>query len=341
MKAIIYTKYGSPDVLQVKDIEKPIPKDDEILIKIHAVEVTKADCEMRSFNFQVKWFWLPLRVALGFIKPKKQVLGGYFAGEVESVGINVSKFKKGDQIFGATKLRLGAYGEYLCLPASYTLVPKPYNVSFEEAAAVPLGGLNALHFLRKARIQKGEKVLVNGAGGSIGTFGVQIAKAMGAEVTAVDSTIKEAMLRRIGVDHFFDYTKDDFTKNGQTYDVIFSMVAKSSYSECIKALNPKGCYLIANPRISDMLRSVLTSKFTDKTAIFVFAGEKEEELLALKEMIEEGKIKSIVDKVYSFEQAAEAHRRVETEQRLVYTDMGPITHGSFWQVIEVINWMSQ
>jgi NADPH:quinone reductase-like Zn-dependent oxidoreductase len=316
MKAIIYTKYGSPDVLQVKDIEKPIPKDDEILIKIHAVEVTKADCEMRSFNFQVKWFWLPLRVALGFIKPKKQVLGGYFAGEVESVGINVSKFKKGDQIFGATKLRLGAYGEYLCLPASYTLVPKPYNVSFEEAAAVPLGGLNALHFLRKARIQKGEKVLVNGAGGSIGTFGVQIAKAMGAEVTAVDSTIKEAMLRRIGADHFFDYTKEDFTKRGQTYDVIFSMVAKSSYSECIKALNPKGRYLIANPRMSDMLRSVLTSKFTDKTAIFVFAGEKEEELLALKEMIEEGKIKSIVDKVYSFEQAAEAHRRVETEQRL-------------------------
>jgi NADPH:quinone reductase-like Zn-dependent oxidoreductase len=316
MKAIIYTKYGSPDVLQVKDIEKPIPKDDEILIKIHAVEVTKADCEMRSFNFQVKWFWLPLRVALGFIKPKKQVLGGYFAGEVESVGINVSKFKKGDQIFGATKLRLGAYGEYLCLPASYTLVPKPYNVSFEEAAAVPLGGLNALHFLRKARIQKGEKVLVNGAGGSIGTFGVQIAKAMGAEVTAVDSTIKEAMLRRIGADHFFDYTKEDFTKRGQTYDVIFSMVAKSSYSECIKALNPKGRYLIANPRMSDMLRSVLTSKFTDKTAIFVFAGEKEEELLALKEMSEEGKIKSIVDKVYSFEQAAEAQRRVETEQRL-------------------------
>ena len=316
MKAIVYAKYGSPDVLQVKEVEKPIPKDDEVLIKVHAAEVTKADCEMRSFNFQVKWFWLPLRVVLGLIKPKKQVLGGYFAGEVESVGKDVSKFNKGDQVFGTTKLRLGAYGEYVCLPASYTLVPKPYNVSFEEAAAVPLGGLNALHFLRKANIQNGEKVLVNGAGGSIGTFGVQIAKAMGAEVTAVDSTIKEEMLRQIGADHFFDYTKEDFTKSGQTYDVIFSMVAKSSYSECIKALNPKGRYLMANPRMSDMLRSVLTSKFTDKAAIFVFAGEKEEELLALKEMIEEGKIKSIVDKIYSFEQAAEAHRRVETEQRL-------------------------
>jgi len=316
MKAIVYTKYGSPDVLQLKEVEKPTPKDDEVLIKVHASEVTKADCEMRSFNFQVKWFWLPLRVALGLIKPKKQILGGYFAGEVEYVGKDVSKFKKGDQIFGATKLRLGAYGEYVSLPANYTLVPKPYNVSFEEAAAVPLGGLNALHFLRKANIQKGEKVLVNGAGGSIGTFGVQIAKRMGAEVTAVDSTIKEEMLRRIGADHFIDYTKEDFTKCGQTYDVIFSMVAKSSYSKCVKALKPKGRYLMANPRISDMLRSVLTSKFTDKTAIFAFARETEEELLTLKEMIEEGEIKPIVDQIYSFEQAAEAHRRVETEKRL-------------------------
>lgn len=316
MKAVIYKKYGSPAVLQVNEIEKPIPRDDEILIKVRAAEVTKADCEMRSFNFQVKWFWLPLRVALGLIKPKKQVLGGYFSGEVESVGKDVSKFKKGDHIFGTTKLRFGAHGEYVCLPASYTLVPKPSNVSFEEAAAVPLGGLNALHFLRKANIQKGEKVLVNGAGGSIGTFGVQIAKAMGAEVTAIDSTIKEEMLRRIGADHYIDYTKEEFTKSGKTYDVIFSMVAKSSYSKCIKALNSKGRYLMANSRISDMLRSVLTSNFTDKKAIFVFAGEKEEELFTLKEMIEEGKIISMVDKVYSFEQAAEAHRRVETEQRL-------------------------
>jgi len=190
MKAIVYEKYGSPDVLSVKEVEKPIPRDDEVLIKVHAAEVTKADCEMRSFDFQVKWFWLPLRVAFGLIKPKKQVLGGYLSGEVESVGKDVSKFNKGDKIFGATKLRLGAYGEYVCLPDSYTLATKPCNVSFEAAAAAPLGGLNALHFLRKANIQKGEKVLINGAGGSIGTFGVQIAKAMGAEVTAVDSTVK-------------------------------------------------------------------------------------------------------------------------------------------------------
>ena len=206
MKAIVYTKYGTPDVLQLKEVEMPIPKGDEVLIKIHAAEVTKADCEMRSFHFPVKWFWLPLRVAMGLIKPRKQVLGGYFSGEVESVSEGVSKFKKGDQVFGTARLRLGAYGEYACLPASYTIVTKPGNMSYVEAAAVPLGGLNALHFLRKADIQSGEKVLINGAGGSIGTFGVQIAKAMGAEVTAVDSTIKEEMLRRIGADHFFDYT---------------------------------------------------------------------------------------------------------------------------------------
>lgn len=319
MKAIVYTKYGSPDVLQVKKVDKPKPKDDEVLIKVQAAEATKADCEMRSFNLPVKWFWLPLRIAMGLTRPKKQILGGYFAGEVDSVGKDVSKFKTGDQIFGATGLRLGAYGEYMCLPASYTLVPKPNNMSFEEAAAVPLGGLNALHFLRKANIRKGEEVLINGAGGSIGTFGVQIAKAMGAEVTAVDSTIKEGLLRRIGADHFIDYTKEDFTIGEQTFDVIFDMVANSSYSGCVNALNPKGRYLMANPRISDMIRSVLTSIFTDKSAIFIFAGEKEEELLALKEMIEEGKIKPIVDKIYPLEQATEAHLRVETEQRL-----GPI-----------------
>lgn len=328
MKAVVYTNYGEPDVLQLKEIDKPTPTDDEVLIKVHAAEATKADCELRSFNFPVKWHWLPLRIAVGLRKPKREVLGGYFSGEIESVGRDVSTFKKGDEVFGAAKLRLGAYGEYMCLPASYTIVPKPDNMNFEEAAAVPLGGLNALHFLRIANIRKGEMVLVNGAGGSIGTFGVQIAKAMGAEVTAVDAAHKEEMLRRIGADHFFDYTREDFTKSGKTYDVIFDMVARSSYSGCIKALKPRGRYLTANPRASDMLRSVLTSTFTDKTATFVFAGEKKEELLALKEMIEEGKIRSVVDKIYPLEQAAEAHRRVETEQRLgiVVISMGKSRH---------------
>lgn len=316
MKAIVFTKYGPPDVLQIRDIEKPVPRDDEVLIKVHAAEVTKADCEMRSLNFQVKWFLPFLRLYLGLTKPRKQVLGAYFSGTVEATGKAVPRFRPGDRVFGATRMRLGAHSEYLCLPASYTIAPKPDNISFFEAAAVPLGGLNALHFMRKANIRNGEKVLINGAGGSIGTFAVQIARAMGAEVTAVDSAMKADMLSRIGVAHFIDYAREDFTSNGRTYDVIFSMVARTPYALCINALNQGGRYILANPRVSDMLRSVLTGWLTGKQAIFAFAGEKLEELLVLKEMTEDGTIKPVVDKIYPFEQAAEAHHRVETEQRL-------------------------
>lgn len=178
MKAITYSRYGPPDVLQLKDVEKPKPEDDEVLIKIRAVEVTKSDCEMRSFKYSVKWFWLPLRIAFGVRKPRRQILGSYFSGEIESTGKDVIHFSVGDQVFGAARLRLGAYGEYVALPASYTIVAKPNNMSFAEAAAVPLGGLNALHFMRRAEIRAGEKVLINGAGGSIGAHAVQVAKSM-------------------------------------------------------------------------------------------------------------------------------------------------------------------
>ncbi len=316
MKAIVYTHYGPPHVLKVQERDKPIPKSNEVLIEVHAVEVTKTDCELRSFNFPVKWFWLPLRIAMGIVKPKRQILGTYFSGKVVSIGHDVEKFTQGDLVFGTANLRMGAYGEYMCLADSCTMVPKPCNISFEEAAAVPLGGLNALHFLRKAKIKHGEKVLINGAGGSIGIFGLQLAKLMGAEVTVVDSAMKEKMLRDIGADHFIDYTKENFTQNSQKYDVIFDMVARSSYSGCVDALTPKGRYLMVNPRISGMLKSVFTTKRTGKTVMFAFAGEKEEELQELKKMIEEGKIKSVVDKTFSMEQAADAHHRVETEQRL-------------------------
>jgi NADPH:quinone reductase-like Zn-dependent oxidoreductase len=316
LKAITYSKYGPPDVLQLKEVEKPVPKDDEVLIRVRAVEATKSDCEMRSFKFALKWFWLPLRIAFGVRKPRRQILGGYFSGEVEMLGKDVTEFSTGDQVFGAAGLKLGAYGEYVALPASYTIVAKPSNMSFADAAAVPLGGLNALHFMRLARIQARDKVLINGAGGSIGAHGVQIAKSMGAEVTAVDSTIKEDLLRRMGADHFIDYTKENFATMGRTYDVIFDMVAGSPYAASIRALNPNGRYLTANPRLSVMLRSVFTSRFSEKTAKFAFAQEAREELLALRQMIEDGKIGSIVDIVYPMEQAADAHNRVETEQRL-------------------------
>lgn len=316
MKAVVYNKYGPPDVLQVNEIEKPKPNDNEVLIKVHSTEVTKADCEMRSFNFAVKWFWLPLRFMLGIFRPKKNVLGGYFSGEIECVGKNVTKLAVGDKVFGSTQMRFGAYGEYLCLPDSYTIVKSPINMSYEQAAAVPLGGLNALHFMRKANIKDGETILINGAGGSIGTFAIQIAKDMGAEVTAVDSPIKETMLRQLGVDYFIDYTQEDVTKQDKTYDIIFNMVANSRYSDFINLLNSNGRYLMGNPKLVDMLRSVVTSKSTDKKVIFSFAGEKKEELITLRTMIEAGKIRSVVDKVYSINQIAQAHQRVETEQRI-------------------------
>ncbi|MES9990386.1 MAG: NAD(P)-dependent alcohol dehydrogenase [Candidatus Thiodiazotropha sp.] len=316
MKAVVYNNYGPPEVLQLEELPRPVPKNDELLIRVHAAEVTKTDCEMRGFNFQVKWFMPSLRLMLGLIRPRKRILGGYFAGEVEAVGKDVIRFKKGESLFGSTRLRLGAYGEYLTLTQSYTLAPIPSNLSFAEAAAVPLGGLNALHFMRKAKIKTGERVLINGAGGSIGTFGVQIAKAMGAEVTAVDSAIKETMLREIGADHFIDYTKQDFTESGQSYDVVFSMVATTPFAKVINRLNKNGRYLMANPRVSDMLRSLWISRFTDKQAMFAFAGETEEELHSLKEMIEAGEIKPVVDRVYAMQEVVEAHRRVETEQRL-------------------------
>ena len=316
MRAITYSRYGPPDVLQLQEVDKPVPKDDEILIRVQAVEATKSDCEMRSFEFAVSWFWLPLRLAFGVRKPKRQILGGYFSGEVESRGKDVTQFSVGDPVFGATGLRFGAYGEYMALPANYTIVAKPNNMSFTDAAAVPLGGLNALHFMRLATIQAGENVLINGAGGSIGTHAVQIAKSMDAKVTAVDSAIKEGMLRRLGADYFIDYERDDFAASGNSYDVIFNMVAGSSYSACIKALKPKGRYLTANPRLSVMLRSMFTTRFSDKTARFAFAQETEDELLTLKQMIEDGAITSIVDRVYPMSQAPDAHDRVETEQRL-------------------------
>ena len=316
MKAITYNKYGPPEVLHLSDVDKPVPADDEVLIRVRATEAAKSDCELRSFRFSVKWFWLPLRLAHGVFRPRRRILGLYFAGEVESVGSGVTRLSEGDAVFGGTGLRLGAYGEYVAVPADSTIIAKPKNMSFAEAAAVPLGGLNALHFMRRATIQVGDEVLINGAGGSIGAHAVQIAKSMGATVTAVDSGIKREFVSKLGADHFVDYLQENFAAGGRTYDVIFDMVPGSSYSACIRSLKPKGRYLCGNPRLSVMLRSVLTNRFSDKSASFAFARETVEELSALKAMIEDGSIRSIVDRVMPMEQAGEAHRLVETEQRI-------------------------
>ena len=327
MRAAIYNRYGGPEVLSLGDVAQPEPGDDELLIETRAAEVTKADCEMRRFSFPVKWFWLPLRIALGLFRPKRPILGGYFSGVVVAVGKDVSRFRPGDEIFGTTNLRFGAHGEFLCLPENYTLEKKPENIGFEQAAAVPLGGLNAIHFMRKARLQAGESLLINGAGGSIGSFALQIAKRAGAEVTAVDHGDKADMLRDIGADHVIDYTREDFTRMDRTYDVIFDMVADSSYSGGIGRLKHGGRYLMGNPRVTDMLRSVVTPLFSDKQAYFQFAGEKQQELHDLAQMLEAGEIEPVVDRVYPLEQIADAHRRVETEARqgIVIVKPGPIS----------------
>lgn len=316
MKAILCKKYGAPNVLQLGELPKPVPKPNEILIRVRAAEVTKTDCEMRAFKFAVKWFWLPLRLAMGVTKPRNPVLGGYFAGEVVALGDEVHNFNVGDNIFGSTQMRFGAYGQYVCLPASYTLVQKPTNISFEEAAAVPLGGLNALHFLRKANINAGDRVLINGAGGSIGSFAIQIARLWGAHVTAVDAAFKENFIRSLGAHEFIDYAKQDFTQNGETYDVIFDMVPNSSFEGCIKSLKADGVYLIGNPRLADMLKASIKRCCSGRQVHFAFARETLEELGTLKAMIEAEQIMPVVDSAYRMGQAAEAHKRVETERRL-------------------------
>jgi NADPH:quinone reductase-like Zn-dependent oxidoreductase len=315
MRAIVYSSYGPPEVLQLAEVAEPVPGDDEVLIRVRAVEATKSDCEMRGFQFAVKWFWLPLRIALGITKPKRRILGGYFAGEIAAVGKAVRELSPGDRVFGSAGLRMGAYAEYMTLPARACIARMPSNMSFAEAAAVPLGGMNALHFMRLANIRPGESVAINGAGGSIGAHAVQIAKAMGAQVTAVDSAYKRD-LTRLGADHFIDYAQESFTAAGRSYDVIFDMVASSSYAACIAALKPNGRYFAGNPRLSVMLRSAITTRTSDKTASFAFAAESPAALQALSEMIERGELRSIVDTVYPLTAAATAHARVEQEQRI-------------------------
>jgi NADPH:quinone reductase-like Zn-dependent oxidoreductase len=314
MKAMVWTKFGPPDVLQLKEVAKPAPKDQEVLIRIYATTVTAADYELRSLKLPI-WLRLPLRIYLGLIRPRNMILGQELAGEIEAVGKDVKRFRKGDQVFAWTGFRLGSYAEYTCLPEAGVLAIKPANMTYEEAAALPVGGLESVHFLRKGHIQSGEKVLINGAGGSIGTFAVQLARYFGAEVTAVDSTGKLDMLRSIGADHVIDYTQADFTKNGETYDVIFDVVGKSSFTRSVRSLKHNGRYLLANPKLSQMVRGRRILRRSSKTVIpyaAKAASETTEDFNFLKELIEAGKIRSVIDRRYPLEQIAEAHRYVDT-----------------------------
>ena len=307
MKAIVYTEYVSPDVLQLKEVAKPIPKDNEVLIKIFATTVTSGDCRVRKADpFAVRFF-------NGLTKPQKiTILGNELAGEIEEVGKNVKLFRKGDQVFGQAGMNLGANAEYLCLSEDAALAIKPANLTWEEAAVIPFGGNTALHFLKKGNIRSGQKVLIYGASGSLGTAAIQIAKHFGAEVTGVCSTTNIELVKSLGADNVIDYTNEDFTQSGQTYDIIFDTTGKSPFSGCLKSLKQNGIYLRAvHMALSSIVRGFWTSMTSSKKVIGGVATELKENLVFLKGLVEAGKLKPVIDRRYPFEQIAEAHRYVD------------------------------
>ena len=307
MKAIVYEKYGTPEVLHVKEVEKPAPKDNEVLIRIYATPVTSGDVRLRKADpFLVRLFF-------GLTKPKTTILGVDLAGEIEEVGKDVKSFKRGDQVFGsAFDFGLGAYAEYKCLPEESVLALKPDNISYEEAAAIFFGAHTALHFLKKGNIEKGQKVLIYGASGAIGTAAVQLARYFGAEVTGVCSTANLELVKSLGADNVIDYTREDFTKSGEIYDIIFDTLGKSPFGGSVRSLKKKGFYLRAvHMSPSPMLKGLWTSMTSSKKVIGGEAGEHKDDLIFLKELIEAGKLKPVIDKSYPMEEIAEAHRYVE------------------------------
>jgi NADPH:quinone reductase-like Zn-dependent oxidoreductase len=305
MKAIVYFKYGAPEVLQLNDVEKPTPKENEILIKIKATAVNSGDVRLRKADpFAVRFFF-------GLTKPKKNILGGVLSGEIEAIGSAVKRYKVGDSVFGATGMGFGAYAEYKCLPESAVLALKPNNITHEEAAVIPFGGMTALHFIKKANIQSGQRILINGASGAVGTAAIQLAKYYGAYVTGVCSTANINLVKSLGADEAIDYTKEDFTKNGKTYDVIFDTVDKISFSDSLKSLNKKGILILGASGIAGMLQGLWTSITSSKKVITGIISQKTEDMIFLKTLIEKGKMKPVIDRTYSITQMAEAHAYVE------------------------------
>ena len=320
MRAVVWTAYGSPDVLQLRDVEKPSPKDNEVLIRIYATTVTAGDCELRSLKFPI-YLSLPMRLWRGFLRPRENaILGTELAGEIEAVGKDARRFKEGDQVFGSTGLGFGANAEYICLPQEPSemeggVAIKPANMTYEEAATVPFGGRDALHFLRLADVEGGQRILINGAGGSIGTFAVQLAKYFGAEVTAVDSTAKLDMLLSIGADHVIDYTREDFTTRSEVYDVVFDVVGTIPFSPTDRSLEQNGTYITANPRVPQMVRGAWTSLRSNRKVVMETASGTVADLVFLRELIEAGELRTVIDRTYPLEETADAHRYVETGQK--------------------------
>jgi NADPH:quinone reductase-like Zn-dependent oxidoreductase len=322
MKAIVYTEYGPPEVLQLKEVEKPTPKADEVLIRIHATSLNFGDIAARNFgNISHREFFMPLPFYLigglqfGFSKPKNTILGNEFAGEIEAVGKDVTSFKPGDQVFGYPGAQMRCNAEYRCLPEDGPFGLKPTNVSYEEAAVVPYGALMAMDLLRKVDIQRGQKVLINGASGGIGSGTLQLAKHFGAEVTGVCGTPRLGFVESLGADKVIDYTKEDFTQNGETYDLIVDVLGKSSFSQCKDSLKEAGKYVMTSFKMRDFVDMLRTTFGGGKKAICAILVAKSKDLVLTKELVEAGKLKAIIDKSFQLEQTAEAHRYVESGQK--------------------------
>ncbi len=311
MKAVVYTSYGAPDVLQIKNVPKPVPKSDEILIKVKATTATTGDAVVRSSKFPAA-FWLPARLMFGLFSPRKSILGTGFSGVVESVGESVTLYEAGDELFGSSGMDFGTYAQYLCVNKKAVMIHKSHQLSHAEAAPLCFGGLTALHFLKKAQIKTNQKVLVFGASGSVGSYAVQLAKYFGAEVTGVCSGQNLELVYSLGADHVIDYTKEDFTKNLNHYDVIFDTTGKSQFSPSVKALKEEGYYLLANAGFSQIMSSLWTGLTTSKTLVpGGIATETTEDLIYLEELIQTGKIRSIIDSTYPLEEMAQAHEYVD------------------------------
>jgi NADPH:quinone reductase-like Zn-dependent oxidoreductase len=319
MKAIVCAKYGPPEVLQLKEVEKPAPKNNEILIKVHATPVSFGDALVRDFKavsprkFHMPFFfWLMGKIYFGFRRPKIAILGSEFSGEVESAGKDVKRFSPGDPVFGYRGPRMGAYAEYLCMPEDGVVALKPARMTFEEAAAVPYGAIMALNVLRKANLQPGQKILVNGASGGIGPAVVQLAGShFGAKVTGVCSTPRLEYVKSLGAEKVIDYTQEDFINSGETYDCIVDILGKSSFARYKRSLKPNGRFLFVSFKMKQVFQMLRTSMSGGRKAICIVSTEKAEDLVFIKELIEAGKIKTIIDRCYPLEQAADAHRYVE------------------------------
>lgn len=313
MKAIVYTQYGTADVLHLQEVEKPTPKNNEVLIKVHATSVTAGDCNARGFTFVPPGFGFIARLAFGPRKPRQPILGVELSGEIVEVGKDVRLFKQGDRVFGMS-FKYGAYAEYICMAEDASLVVKPRNLTCAEAASIPFGATTALYFLRDmAKLQPGQKVLIIGASGCTGVYAVQLAKYYGAEVTGVCSTKNLEMVRTLGAGHVIDYTKEDFTHNGQTYDVIFDMVpGKFSFAHYKSSLRPKGLYLAGAGGLEAFAQMAWTALVGGKKVMAGVAPDRAEDLVFLKELLEAGRIKSVIDRRYPLEQTAEAHRYADT-----------------------------